>query len=84
MKTIYLIVDAKDRIPILTATTLEKVKELLDEWMGFPQEGIEYLGFNAYDDRGYHGSYEGEYSYKNGDDMQTFLRYWLSVDENIY
>ena len=81
MNLIYIIIDAEDRTPVLTATTKAKVKELLDEWMGFPNsEGIEYLGFNPYDDRGYHDIYEGEYSYKNGDDVQTFIRYSMAVD----
>jgi len=37
MALIYLIVGREDKIPTLTATSMEKAKNLLDEYMGMPR-----------------------------------------------
>lgn len=82
MALIYFIVDDEDRIPILTASNLEKVLTLLDEYMGFGNEGVEYLGFEEFDNCGYPDIYEGMYKYRTDyAGEQKFLRYCLELDK---
>lgn len=62
-KLIYLILDQEDRIPILTADTLEKAKELLDEYMGLGlDEDVKYLGYTRFDTE-YADIFEGTFKY---------------------
>jgi hypothetical protein len=83
MALIYLIVDKEDRIPVLTATTMDKSKLLLDEYMGlgFDKE-VEYIGFFPYDTE-YTEIYEGVYKYKSQYGIQEFIRYCMPIDEVI-
>jgi len=83
MALIYFVNDREDKIPVLTATTVEKVKQLLDEYMGLPpyfeDKDVEYLGYFPYD-RGYPDIYEGTYKYRDGDEIQEFGLYCMEID----
>ena len=83
MALIYLVNDREDKIPILTATTIEKVKQLLDEYMGLPpyfeDKDVEYLGYFPYDSS-YPDIYEGTYKYRDGDEIQEFGLYCMEID----
>ena len=83
MALIYLIVGREDKIPTLTATSMEKAKNILDEYMGMPPyyEGkdVEYLGYEPYD-RSYPDIYEGAYRYRYGDEIQEFGLYCMEID----
>ena len=84
MTMIYVILEGEDRIPILTATTLEKVEELLKEYMGmgtkFPNSKVEYLGFKPYDNK-YYDIFQGVYSFKTEDGIETFIRYEMAIND---
>lgn len=83
MALIYLVNDREDKIPVLTATTIEKAKELLDEYMGLPpyfeDKDVEYLGYFPYDNS-YPDIYEGTYKYRYGDEIQEFGLYCMEID----
>ena len=83
MPLIYFVNDREDKIPVLTATTLEKVKQLLDEYMGLPpyfeDKDVEYLGYFPYDSK-YPDIYEGTYRYRYGDEIQEFGLYCMEID----
>ena len=83
MALIYFINDREDKIPILTATTLEKVKQLLDEYMGLPpyfeDKDVEYLGYFPYDSS-YPDIYEGTYKYRDGNEIQEFGLYCMEIN----
>lgn len=88
MALIYVILDSNDRIPILTASSIEKAELLLNQYMGVEgpifDESVEYIGFEPFDDRGYYTIYEGEYKYKTGwhcgEGEQRFIRYCMELD----
>jgi hypothetical protein len=84
MTLIYVILDSNDRIPILTASSIEKTELLLNQYMGVEgpivDESVEYIGFEPFDDRGYYTIYEGEYKYKTEDGEQRFIRYCMGLD----
>jgi hypothetical protein len=84
MTLIYVILDSNDRIPILTASSIEKAELLLNQYMGVEgpivDESVEYIGFEPFDDRGYYTIYEGEYKYKTEDGEQRFIRYCMGLD----
>jgi hypothetical protein len=84
MTLIYVILDSNDRIPILTASSIEKTELLLNQYMGVEgpivDESVEYIGFEPFDDRGYYTPYEGEYKYKTEDGEQRFIRYCMGLD----
>ena len=73
MPLIYFVNDREDKIPILTATTVEKAKQLLDEYMGLPpyyqDKDVEFLGYFPYNSK-YPDIYEGNYKYRYGDEIQ--------------
>lgn len=83
MALIYFVNDREDKIPVLTATTIEKVKQLLDEYMGLPpyfeDKDVEYLGYFPYDSS-YPDIYEGTYKYRDGDEIQEFGLYCMEID----
>jgi len=83
MTLIYLIVDREDKIPTITATSMEKAKQLLDEYMGLPpyfeDKDVEYLGYFPYDSK-YPDIYEGTYRYRYGDEIQEFGLYCMEID----
>ena len=83
MALIYLVNDREDKIPILTATTVEKVKQLLDEYMGLPpyfeDKDVEYLGYFPYDSS-YPDIYEGTYKYRGGNEIQEFGLYCMEMN----
>jgi len=83
MALIYFVNDREDKIPVLTATTVEKVKQLLDEYMGLPpyfeDKDVEYLGYFPYDSK-YRDIYEGTYKYRYGDEIQEFGLYCMEID----
>lgn len=83
MALIYFVNDREDKIPVLTATTVEKVKQLLDEYMGLPpyfeDKDVEYLGYFPYDSK-YPDIYEGTYKYRDGDEIQEFGLYCMEID----
>ena len=83
MALIYFVNDREDKIPVLTATTVEKVKQLLDEYMGLPpyfeDKDVEYLGYFPYDSK-YPDIYEGTYKYRYGDEIQEFGLYCMEID----
>ena len=81
MALIYTILDLEDRIPILTATTIEKAEELLNEYMGIViDKSIQYVGFFEYNSK-YGDIYEGYYEYKTDYGQEKFIRYCMSIDE---
>ena len=84
MALIYLIVDREDRIPVLTATSMEKAKNLLDEYMGLPpyfeDKDVEYLGYFPYDSKYGGDIFEGIYKYRDGDEIQEFNLYCMEID----
>ena len=84
MSLIYFVNDREDKIPVLTATTLENVKQLLDEYMGMPpyyeDKDVEYLGYFPYDSS-YPDIYEGTYKYRDGNEIQEFGLYCMMIDE---
>ena len=84
MPLIYFVNDREDKIPVLTATTLENVKQLLDEYMGMPpyyeDKDVEYLGYFPYDSS-YPDIYEGTYKYRDGNEIQEFGLYCMMIDE---
>ena len=84
MTLIYVILDSNDRMPILTASSIEKTELLLNQYMGVEgpivDESVEYIGFEPFDDRGYYTPYEGEYKYKTEDGEQRFIRYCMGLD----
>jgi hypothetical protein len=86
MSLIYVIIDKEDRIPILTATSLKKAEELLNEYMGispkYPDCKAEYVGFKAYDSE-HPDIFEGVYTYKAEWGIQEFIRYCMVVDDLI-
>lgn len=79
---IYVILDKQDRIPVLTATSIDKIKELLDEYMGLGKDNnVEYIGFvPRYDMTEYFDIYEGSYVYKYNEEQQCFIRYCMNID----
>ena len=83
MPLIYFVNDREDKIPVLTATTLENVKQLLDEYMGMPpyfeDKDVEYLGYFPYDSS-YPDIYEGTYKYRDGNEIQEFGLYCMEID----
>jgi hypothetical protein len=83
MPLIYFVNDREDKIPVLTATTLEKVKQLLDEYMGLPpyfeDKDVEYLGYFPYDSS-YPDIYEGTYKYRDGNEIQEFGLYCMEIN----
>ena len=83
MALIYLVNDREDKIPILTATTVEKVKQLLDEYMGLPpyfeDKDVEYLGYFPYDSS-YPDIYEGTYKYRDGNEIQELGLYCMEIN----
>ena len=83
MPLIYLIVEREDRIPTLTATSMEMAKNLLDEYMGMPpyyeDKDVEYLGYFPYDSS-YPDIYEGTYKYRDGNEIQEFGLYCMEID----
>ena len=84
MTLIYIILDSKDRIPVVTASSIEKAELLLNQYMGVEgpifDESVEYIGFEPFDDRGYYTPYEGEYKYKTEDGEERFIRYCMGLD----
>ena len=84
MTLIYVILDSNDRMPILTASSIEKTELLLNQYMGVEgpivDESVEYIGFEPFDDRGYYTPYEGEYKYKTEDGEQRFIRSCRGLD----
>ncbi len=84
MALIYLVIDRADKIPILTASTREKAKELLDEYMGLPpyfeDKDVEYLGYFPYNCK-WPDIYEGDFKYRDGEDIQVFSLYCMTLDE---
>lgn len=81
MALIYLILDLEDRIPVLTATTIDKAKNLLDEYMGIGiDKNIEYIGFFEYESK-YGDIYEGYYEYKTQYGQEKFIRYCMMIDD---
>lgn len=86
MALIYLIVSREDKIPTLTATSMEKAKNLLDEYMGmapyYQGKDVEYLGFDPYNPKYGGDIFEGTYKYKNEDqEIQEFNLYCMMIDE---
>jgi hypothetical protein len=83
MALIYFINDREDKIPVLTATTVEKAKQLLDEYMGLPpyfeDKDVEYLGYFPYDSS-YPDIYEGTYKYRDGNEIQEFGLYCMEIN----
>ena len=83
MALIYFINDREDKIPVLTATTIEKAKQLLDEYMGMPpyyeDKDVEYLGYEPYDSS-YPDIYEGTYKYRDGNEIQEFGLYCMEIN----
>lgn len=79
---IYIVLDVEDRIPVLTATSLDMVKELLDDYMGmnYPDNNIEYVGFEEYIGE-YHDIFEGIYTYREGTKEWKFIRYYMSIND---
>lgn len=81
MALIYVILDLEDRIPVLTAKTIEKTEQLLDEYMGVGVDGnVKYVGFFQYNSK-YGDIYEGYYEYETDYGQEKFIRYCMSVDE---
>jgi hypothetical protein len=87
MSFIYVILDFEDRVPVLTATTKEKVEELLHEYMGYNKDPqIQFAGFKPYDYNTYYEIYEGVYKYNKidsnnlVDESYTFIRYCIPID----
>ena len=84
MPLIYLIVEREDRIPTLTATSMEMAKNLLDEYMGLPpyfeDKDVEYLGYFPYNSKYGGDIFEGTYKYRYGDEIQEFGLYCMEID----
>jgi hypothetical protein len=84
MPLIYFVNDREDKIPVLTATTLEKVKQLLDEYMGLPpyfeDKDVEYLGYFPYNSKYGGDIFEGTYKYRDGNEIQEFGLYCMEID----
>lgn len=84
MALIYLIVGRGDKIPTLTATSMEKAKNLLDEYMGMPPyyEGkdVEYLGYEPYNSKYGGDIFEGVYKYISEGEKEEFNLYCMEID----
>lgn len=81
MALIYTILDLEDRIPVLTSTTIDKAKSLLDEYMSIGlDKTVEYIGFFTYNSK-YGDIYEGYYEYKTEQGLEKFIRYCMLIDE---
>jgi hypothetical protein len=84
MPLIYFVNDREDKIPVLIATTLEKVKQLLDEYMGMPpyyeDKGVEYLGYEPYVSKYGGDIFEGIYKYRFEGEIQEFNLYCMEID----
>ena len=84
MPLIYFVNDREDKIPVLTATTLEKVKQLLDEYMGMPpyyeDKVVEYLGYEPYVSKYGGDIFEGIYKYRFEGEIQEFNLYCMELD----
>ena len=75
---IYFIVHEKWGIPICSSTTLSRVLELLDEYMGIGIDNtVEYLGFEKNDDE----INQGTYKYKNEFGSHRFIMYCMPIDK---
>lgn len=84
MTLIYLIVDREDKIPVLTATSMEKAKNLLDEYMGMPpyyqDKDVEYLGYEPYYSKYGGDIFEGIYKYRFEGEIQEYNLYCMEID----
>ena len=84
MPLIYFVNDREDKIPVLTATTLENVKQLLDEYMGMPpyyeDKDVEYLGYEPYVSKYGGDIFEGIYKYRFEGEIQEFNLYCMELD----
>ena len=84
MSLIYFVNDREDKIPVLTATTLENVKQLLDEYMGMPpyyeDKDVEYLGYEPYVSKYGGDIFEGIYKYRFEGEIQEFNLYCMELD----
>jgi hypothetical protein len=84
MPLIYLIVEREDRIPTLTATSMEMAKNLLDEYMGMPpyyeDKDVEYLGYEPYVSKYGGDIFEGIYKYRDGNEIQEFGLYCMEIN----
>ena len=80
----YVILDKEDRIPVVIADSLEKAKELIDEFVvlvkKFPKSTGVYLGFQAYDSE-HPDIFEGVYSYSTDLGTLKYLRYCMVVND---
>jgi len=87
MKAVYLVLDKEDKAPILVADSKEKVKDLLDEYMGLEvDEDIKYVGFEKYDSE-YYSPFEGTFTYLTNypfdkeEKEEKFLLYYMVVND---
>lgn len=78
MALIYVILN-QDRIPVVTATSLQKVRELLDEYVGVETGYGEFVEFDKYDGE-FPDIYEGIYKYNTEDGPEIFIRYCVVID----
>lgn len=81
---IYIILDTVDRQPVLAADSLEKVKVLLDDYMGmnYTDNNTEYLGFEEYIGE-YYDAFEGIYTYREDNEEYKFIRYYMTVNDTV-
>jgi hypothetical protein len=84
MKSIYLILDKVDRIPILTADSFEKAKLLLDDYMGLGlDKSVKYIGFDKYEPE-YYEIYQGVFKYTSSYGSDEFILYCMELNQNKY
>ena len=83
MSLIYVILEAEDRYPVITASSLKKAEELLNDYMGigpnYPDSEVEYVGFTPYDSA-YADPNEGIITYKSEGEIHKFIRYCMPID----
>jgi len=83
MALIYLICDSEDRIPIMVASSVEKIELLLNQYMGVEgpiiDESAEFIKYLPYNGQ-YADIYEGVYKYRSNDGEFEFLRYCMVLD----
>ncbi len=81
MNTMYFIVHEKWGIPICSATTLQRVLELLNEYMGIGVDPTsKYIMFEPNNDE----VNQGSYYYENEYGSHRFIMYCMPTDELHY
>lgn len=69
----------QDRIPVVTATSLQKVRELLDEYVGVETGYGEFIDFDKYEGE-FPDIFEGTYKYNTEDGPEIFIQYCVVID----